>query len=332
MLLCLELGISLKIVNVTFTLLEYWTSTVLIIVLFSEQFNIEETEETKASDPDETMSGNLAEEKEPSEEEKSDKMSVDRKTEELMVKSIDGEKEIAQHQSKTVSFDDMTHSKSSDGTSNLKSTSQITGTKSAEVDIKPILSNKSVEITDVISSDKDFSVTDSSTKVKAAEPSTDSVFGLEESVTVERFVKDDLNGSIVTYSTGEIRKGVFGHESHEQIERDSSERVVKAAETVHRLGSVEDDSSVLLPAVKSSSDKFSLQDTQSFVVLEEFWQEIPGIGPVIPEPQILAVVEYMQYWATKQEGMVMPRNINHILCPPLDPLPTNEEEDAESHY
>lgn len=330
MLLSLELGLSLKIVNVAFTLLEYWTSKVLNIVLFSEQVSIEETEETKTFDLDETMSGNLAEEKEPSEEEKSDKMSVDRKTEELMVKSVDGEKEIAQHQSKTVSFDDMTHSKSSDGTSNLKSTSQITGTKSAEADIKPILSNKSVEITDVISSD--FSVTDSSTKVKAAEPSTDSVFELEESVTVEQFVKDDLNGSIVTYSTGEIRKGVFGHESHEQIERDSSERVVKAAETVHRLGSVEDDSSVLLPAVKSSSDKFSLHDTQSFVVLEEFWQEIPGIGPVIPEPQILAVVEYMQYWATKQEGMVMPRNINHILCPPLDPLPTNEEEDAESHY
>lgn len=326
MLLSLELGLSLKIVNVAFTLLEYWTSKVLNIVLFSEQVSIEETEETKTFDLDEPMSGNLAEEKEPSEEEKSDKMSVDRKTEELMVKSVDGEKEIAQHQSKTVSFDDMTHSKSSDGTSNLKSTSQITGTKSAEVDIKPILSNKSVEITDVISSD--FSVTDSSTKVKAAEPSTDSVFELEESVTVEQFVKDDLNGSIVTYSTGEIRKGVFGHESHEQIERDSSERVVKAAETVHRLGSVEDDSSVLLPAVKSSSDKFSLHDTQSFVVLEEFWQEIPGIGPVIPEPQILAVVEYMQYWATKQEGMVMPRNINHILCPPLDPLPTNEEEDA----
>lgn len=331
MLLSLELGLSLKIVNVAFTLLECWTSKVLNIVLFSEQVSIEETEETKTFNPDETMSGNLAEEKEPSEEEKSDKMSIDRKTEELMVKSLDGEKEIAQHQSKTVSFDDMTHSKSSDVTSNLKSTSQITGTKSAEVDIKPILPNKS-EITDVISSDNDFSVTDSSTKVKAAESSTDSVFGLEESVTVERFVKDDLNGSIVTYSTGEIRKGVFGHESHEQIERDSSERVVKAAETVHRLGSVEDDSSVLLPAVKSSSDKFSLQDTQSFVVLEEFWQEIPGIGPVIPEPQILAVVEYMQYWATKQEGMVMPRNINHILCPPLDPLPTNEEEDAESHY
>lgn len=332
MLLSLELGLSLKIVNIAFTLLEYWTSKVLNIVLFSEQVSIEETEETKAFNLDETMSGNLAEEKEPSEEENSDKTSVDRTTEELMVKSVDGEKDIAQHQSKTVSFDDMTHSKSSDVTSNLKSTSQITGTKSAEVDIKPILSNKSVEITDVISSDKDFSVTDSSTKVKAAEPSTDSVFGLEESVTVERFVKDDLNGSIVTYSTGEIRKGVFGHESHEQIERDSSERVVKAAETVHRLGTVEDDSSVLLPAVKSSSDKFSLQDTKSFVVLEEFWQEIPGIGPVIPEPQILAVVEYMQYWATKQEGMVMPRNINHILCPPLDPLSTNEEEDAESHY
>lgn len=259
-------------------------------------------------------------------------MSVDRETEELMVKSVDGEKEIAQHQSKSVSFDDMNRSKSFDDTTDIKTTSEMAGTESAEDNAKPIQSNKSVEITDAISFDKDFSVTDSSIKVEDAEPSTDTVFGLEESVTVERFVKDDLNGSIVTYSTGEIRKGVFGHESHEKIDRDSSERVVKAAETVHRLGTVEDDSSVLLPAVKSSSDKFSLQDTQSFVVLEEFWQEIPGIGPVIPEPQILAVVEYMQYWATKQEGMVMPRNINHILCPPLDVLRTDDEEYAESHY
>uniref|UniRef100_A0A1B6EH90 RIIa domain-containing protein n=1 Tax=Clastoptera arizonana TaxID=38151 RepID=A0A1B6EH90_9HEMI len=45
---------------------------------------------------------------------------------------------------------------------------------------------------------------------------------------------------------------------------------------------------------------------------------IPGIGPIIPEDHIQAVIEYMNCCADKQEGMVMLRNIRHFLCPPLD--------------
>lgn len=295
----------------------------LYLSLLSEHGSAELIEETTNLNSDVlTSSENVTETKEPSEEENTENMLVDKETEEEATKSVDDE-ETSQHKSKSVSFDNTNNSKSS--------SEKISETKSIELSTKPILSKKSVDVNDIISTGEDLSAKDSVLNVKAAESSTDSVFGLGESVTVERFVRDDLNGSTVTYSTGEIRKGVFGHQSYEKIERDSSDRIVKAAETVHQLGTVENESSVLLPAVKSSSDNFSVQDSRSFLVIEEFWQEVPGIGPVIPEPQILAVVEYMHYWASKQEGMVMPRNINHILCPPLDSLPTNDE-DAEPRY
>lgn len=61
-------------------------------------------------------------------------------------------------------------------------------------------------------------------------------------------------------------------------------------------------------------------ESKSFIILDEgqYWENVPGIGPVIPEEQINTVIEYMKHWASKQEGMVMPRNLRHFLCPPLD--------------
>lgn len=45
---------------------------------------------------------------------------------------------------------------------------------------------------------------------------------------------------------------------------------------------------------------------------------VPGIGPKIPEEMIGAVIEYMREMAKIQHGMVMPRNIRHYECPPLE--------------
>uniref|UniRef100_A0A1B6LL31 RIIa domain-containing protein n=1 Tax=Graphocephala atropunctata TaxID=36148 RepID=A0A1B6LL31_9HEMI len=168
-------------------------------------------------------------------------------------------------------------------------------------------------------------------------PSKDSILGPGESITVQHFVKDDLNGSTVLYSTAEIRKGYYSDKSGSKLERASSENTVKAAETVHPLN-VDIESSADFVAQEKSAEEMgkesesqSDQESVSFVVLppEESWKHVPGIGPVIPEPQIIAVVEYMHYWAAKQQGMVMPRNVNHILCPPLD-LPPPEEIGRES--
>lgn len=48
---------------------------------------------------------------------------------------------------------------------------------------------------------------------------------------------------------------------------------------------------------------------------------IPGIGGVVPGHLVEAVVNYMKEMATVQHGMVMPRNIRHYRCPPLEVLP-----------
>lgn len=45
---------------------------------------------------------------------------------------------------------------------------------------------------------------------------------------------------------------------------------------------------------------------------------IPGIGPLIPTAQIQSVLKYLEYLAGQQNGMVMPRNLHHFLCPSLD--------------
>ncbi|KAK7864378.1 hypothetical protein R5R35_010976 [Gryllus longicercus] len=64
--------------------------------------------------------------------------------------------------------------------------------------------------------------------------------------------------------------------------------------------------------------------------------EVKGIGPVISEEQIQAVEDYMKYWSDRQEDMVMPRNIRHFLCPPLDPpedygFPDDKPEEEEAN-
>lgn len=55
-----------------------------------------------------------------------------------------------------------------------------------------------------------------------------------------------------------------------------------------------------------------------FTVDEIFVEAIPGIGPVVPSDLVEVVVEYMKACAAEQQGMVMPRNIRHYSCPPLE--------------
>ncbi|KAK6633692.1 hypothetical protein RUM44_004299 [Polyplax serrata] len=53
-------------------------------------------------------------------------------------------------------------------------------------------------------------------------------------------------------------------------------------------------------------------------------QDVPGIGASIETQQVEKVVDFMDFWSNKQEQMVMPRNIRHWMCPPLDKVPTLE--------
>ncbi|XP_060533280.1 uncharacterized protein LOC132706142 isoform X2 [Cylas formicarius] len=49
-----------------------------------------------------------------------------------------------------------------------------------------------------------------------------------------------------------------------------------------------------------------------------FVAAVPGIGAVVSDALVDAVADYMKGVARFQHGMVMPRNIRHYSCPPLD--------------
>ncbi|CAG9832136.1 unnamed protein product [Diabrotica balteata] len=56
---------------------------------------------------------------------------------------------------------------------------------------------------------------------------------------------------------------------------------------------------------------------------EDIWvDKVPGIGPIVPSHLIEAVEEYMKSVAAIQHSMVMPRNIRHYNCPPLEVIET----------
>lgn len=56
----------------------------------------------------------------------------------------------------------------------------------------------------------------------------------------------------------------------------------------------------------------------AFDIEEILVEVIPGIGAIVPKELVEAVVEYMKLCASRQHGMVMPRNIRHYSCPPLE--------------
>lgn len=119
--------------------------------------------------------------------------------------------------------------------------------------------------------------------------------------------------------------------SFEQIKTDNSIGNMKDTETTSSSGHCIDKQSSLSlgsnklfqtfteePEGSHITETLSKFDGSIILSDEPYWEHVPGIGPVIPEHQLTAVVEYMKYWAAKQEGMIMPRNIKHFLCPPLD--------------
>ncbi|KAJ8917368.1 hypothetical protein NQ315_002392 [Exocentrus adspersus] len=82
--------------------------------------------------------------------------------------------------------------------------------------------------------------------------------------------------------------------------------------------------------VESKSDMEVSGDLRSEGVEEEEEEEdvekiekvyvdvVPGIGPVVPQELMQTVCKYMKGVAALQQGMVMPRNIRHYNCPPLE--------------
>ncbi|XP_044260216.1 uncharacterized protein LOC123008470 [Tribolium madens] len=71
-----------------------------------------------------------------------------------------------------------------------------------------------------------------------------------------------------------------------------------------------DETSTSEPSEKEKPPEVEYEDV--------FVDAVPGIGPRVPENLIAAVCNYMKEVAKWQHDMVMPRNIRHFDCPPLE--------------
>ena len=50
----------------------------------------------------------------------------------------------------------------------------------------------------------------------------------------------------------------------------------------------------------------------------KYYPNVPGIGPRLSAEEVACVAIWMSECARVQEGMVGPRNLRHMNCPPLD--------------
>ncbi|CAG9861326.1 unnamed protein product [Phyllotreta striolata] len=94
--------------------------------------------------------------------------------------------------------------------------------------------------------------------------------------------------------------------------KDKEEEVVEKAEEEV----AEEKSEQEVPGVTTAKDK-------SAENIEVWVDKVPGIGGVVPDHLIKAVSEYMKGLAAVQHNMVMPRNIRHYNCPPLEVVESN---------
>ncbi|XP_049839376.1 uncharacterized protein LOC126284468 [Schistocerca gregaria] len=116
--------------------------------------------------------------------------------------------------------------------------------------------------------------------------------------------------------------------SSEKIAKETVKEVVHRAEVAAEANQAEITAAQFVIKVKSEtvSRKVRTQRKAPKKTLKpsHMHHEVPGIGPPVSDEQIDKVITYLHYWSARQEGMIMPRNINHFLCPSLDPPPPPE--------
>ncbi|KAL3270867.1 hypothetical protein HHI36_021383 [Cryptolaemus montrouzieri] len=77
---------------------------------------------------------------------------------------------------------------------------------------------------------------------------------------------------------------------------------------------------------KSESVEETVEEEDDKKYEEIFVEANTGIGPKVPEDLVKEVEKYMKDMAKVQHGMVMPRNIRHYDCPPLEEIDDLEKE------
>ncbi|KAK5638438.1 hypothetical protein RI129_012733 [Pyrocoelia pectoralis] len=74
----------------------------------------------------------------------------------------------------------------------------------------------------------------------------------------------------------------------------------------------------MVPSVVSVEEVMSEEGVEEKPPNYAFVNAIPGVGGIVPTELVEAVIEYMKECSVPQHGMVMPRNLRHFKCPPLE--------------
>ncbi|XP_049767571.1 uncharacterized protein LOC126100953 [Schistocerca cancellata] len=166
------------------------------------------------------------------------------------------------------------------------------------------------------------------TSVKFKEPVHAGSIKTEEDVSL---LSDESSSATVPEeksSAPEEKSSEPEEKSSEKIAKETVKEVVHRAEVAAEANQAEITAAQFVIKVKSEtvSRKVRTQRKAPKKTLKpsHMHHEVPGIGPPVSDEQIDKVITYLHYWSARQEGMIMPRNINHFLCPSLDPPPPPE--------
>ncbi|RZC36937.1 serine/threonine-protein phosphatase 4 regulatory subunit 2-like [Asbolus verrucosus] len=128
-----------------------------------------------------------------------------------------------------------------------------------------------------------------------------------------------------------VQQELMGGESDEELEKLKASILAEAALTTSqivapdhfegKIGDVRSESATeTVKSDESTLSEPSVKDKPADEVEYEdvYVDAVPGIGARVPEELIAAVCTYMKETAKWQHGVVMPRNIRHFECPPLE--------------
>ncbi|KOC67692.1 Ropporin-1-like protein [Habropoda laboriosa] len=108
---------------------------------------------------------------------------------------------------------------------------------------------------------------------------------------------------------------------------ESSRKCSKKSERIDEKRSSEDgngsaDSSSNKQIVRSTEDKVLSERRRKKKVIDpkllKYYPNVPGIGPRLSAEEVASVAIWLSECARVQEGMVGPRNLRHMNCPPID--------------
>nr|CAD7455864.1 unnamed protein product [Timema tahoe] len=155
---------------------------------------------------------------------------------------------------------------------------------------------------------------------------TDDPEGGPAKIPVELFCKlysflAGLDGRIAAPEIPEASTEVPDDLTNPAPERNISEDVNKYVKEINLKKTAElgvDASLATEKKTKKLKEKGEMEELVARSEAKDYETYVRGIGPPVSSGQVDAVVDFVVFWAQRQEGMVMPANIRKVLCPALD--------------